>query len=48
MSIFDIQTPQESVGFQFWKLHNKWFKQVNAVPVSLPQSVQTISPVELD
>ncbi|PCI02555.1 MAG: hypothetical protein COB79_01935 [Zetaproteobacteria bacterium] len=31
MSIFDIQTPQESVGFQFWKLHNKWFKQVNAV-----------------
>ena len=31
MSIFDVQTPQESVGFQFWKLHNTWFKRVNAV-----------------
>jgi len=31
MSIFDIQTPQQSVGFQFWKLHNKWFKQVNQI-----------------
>jgi DNA-binding MarR family transcriptional regulator len=26
MSIFEIQTPQESVGFQFWKLHQKWQK----------------------
>jgi len=28
MSIFDIQTPQQSVGFQFWKLHQKWQKRV--------------------
>jgi DNA-binding MarR family transcriptional regulator len=28
MSIFEIQTPQESVGFQFWKLHQQWYKRV--------------------
>jgi DNA-binding MarR family transcriptional regulator len=28
MSIFDIQTPQKSVGFQFWKLHQQWQKRV--------------------
>jgi len=31
MSIFEIQTPQESVGFQFWKLHQQWYKRVTAV-----------------
>ena len=29
MSIFDIQTPQQSVGFQFWKLHQQWQKRVH-------------------
>lgn len=29
MSIFDIQTPQESIGFQFWKLHQQWQKRVS-------------------
>jgi DNA-binding MarR family transcriptional regulator len=29
MSIFDHQTPQQSVGFQFWKLHVQWQKSVN-------------------
>jgi DNA-binding MarR family transcriptional regulator len=29
MSIFEVQTPQESVGFQFWKLHQQWQKRVN-------------------
>ena len=28
MSIFSIQTPQDSVGFQFWKLHQQWQKRV--------------------
>lgn len=28
MNIFDIQTPQQSVGFQFWKLHQQWQKRV--------------------
>ncbi len=31
MSIFEIQTPQESVGFQFWKLHQQWYKRVSAI-----------------
>ncbi len=30
MSIFEVQTPQESVGFQFWKLHQQWYKRVSA------------------
>jgi len=29
MSIFDVQTPQESLGFQFWKLHSQWQKRVS-------------------
>ncbi len=29
MSIFDVQTPQKSVGFQFWKLHQQWQKRVH-------------------
>ena len=29
MSIFDVQTPQESLGFQFWKLHTQWQRKVN-------------------
>ena len=28
MSIFDVQTPQQSIGFQFWKLHQQWQKRV--------------------
>lgn len=28
MSIFEIQTPQQSIGFQFWKLHMQWQKKV--------------------
>lgn len=28
MSIFEIQTPQHSIGFQFWKLHMQWQKKV--------------------
>lgn len=31
MSIFEIPTPQQSIGFQFWKLHKKWQKQVSAI-----------------
>ena len=33
MSIFDVQTPQESLGFQFWKLHAQWQKRVAEVLV---------------
>jgi len=29
MSIFEVQTPQQSIGFQFWKLHQHWQKSVN-------------------
>ncbi|MDX8388625.1 MAG: MarR family winged helix-turn-helix transcriptional regulator [Ghiorsea sp.] len=31
MSIFDVQTPQQSVGFQFWKLHTQWQKKVHEI-----------------
>ena len=31
MSIFDVQTPQASIGFQFWKLHNQWQKRVSDI-----------------
>ncbi len=31
MSIFEVQTPQESVGFQFWKLHQQWYKRVSNI-----------------
>ncbi|HID37032.1 MAG TPA: MarR family transcriptional regulator [Ghiorsea sp.] len=29
MSIFEVQTPQNSIGFQFWKLYQHWQKQVS-------------------
>jgi len=31
MSIFDVQTPQQSIGFQFWKLHAQWQKKVGEI-----------------
>ncbi len=30
MSSFKIPTPQQSIGFQFWKLHSAWQKQIAA------------------
>jgi len=30
MSDFQSPTPQQSIGFQFWKLHAKWQREISA------------------